>query len=340
MGHTDKSFLNQPIIFLNMGITSHRMERADSIVFKKGFIERYSKLTDWDTFKDINLRYLRKSIRVNTLKCTVEKVKKRLNENGWTLQQIPWCPQGFWVEHKEGRLDIGNTLEHALGYYYVQEAASMIPPLALEPKPHSHVLDMCASPGSKTSQIAAMMENTGALIANDYKGLRLAALGINLTRCGVRNVVISLMLGQKFKKFPAQFDYILCDAPCSGTGTIRKSLKTLSIWNDRLIGSLAFVQKQLLKTAFDRLKVGGTLVYSTCSLEPEENESVVSWLLNEFSDASIVPFKLPGLKRGDVIMEFGSEKYHPDVKHSLRIWPQDNDTEGFFVAKFTKKSSS
>lgn len=320
-----------------MAIESTSMEKAGQIIFKPGFVKRYSELTDWEAFKEINQKYLRKSIRINTLKTTVDEVLPRLHALGWKTQAIPWIPEGFWVEHEEGRLDIGNTLEHALGYYYVQEAASMIPPLCLQPQPHSSVLDMCAAPGSKTSQISAMMDNTGALIANDYKGLRLASLGINLTRCGVRNVVISLMLGQRFKAFPSQFDYILCDAPCSGTGTIRKSLKTLSIWNDKLIGTLAFTQKQLIETAFDRLKVGGRLVYSTCSLEPEENEGVVSHLLKNHPDAEILPITLPGLKTGDALLSFNGEDYHPSVKHTLRIWPQDNDTEGFFVATITKK---
>jgi len=112
-----------------MIIKSPRMTHADTIVFKKGFIERYSQLTDWEVFKDINTRYLRKCIRVNTLKSTVKEVLSRLKSQGWRAQQVPWCKEGFWVEHEAGRLDIGNTLEHTLGYFYVQEAASMIPPI-------------------------------------------------------------------------------------------------------------------------------------------------------------------------------------------------------------------
>src|SRR3989338_1787708 len=229
----------------------------DNIEFKPAFIERYGKLTDWEIFKDFSLRFLRRSIRINTLKATEEKIKARLKD--WTLKQIPWCKEGFWVEHKEGRRDIGNTVEHQLGYYYVQEAASMIPPVVLDPKPGEFILDMCAAPGSKTSQIAQYMQNKGMLIANDYQYIRLQPLGINLQRMGVTNSIITLMEGRYFKNADLTFDKILVDAPCSGTGTIRKSLKTIGIWNPGAIKRLAGQQRQLLETAFNILKPGGTM---------------------------------------------------------------------------------
>jgi NOL1/NOP2/sun family putative RNA methylase len=217
----------------------------------------------------------------------------------------------------------------------VQEAASMIPPLVLQPQPNDIVLDMCASPGSKTTQMAAMMENTGLLIANDYKGMRLQSLGINLQRSGLTNTVLTLLDGTKFRDF--QFDKILVDAPCSGTGTIRKSLKTITMWNAGMITKLAKQQKKLLENAFKNLKEGGELVYSTCSVEPEEDEGVVDFLIKKYDNAEIVPVKLPGLKTSPPIMSFNGVEYHESLKHSLRIWPQDNDTEGFFVCKVRKK---
>ena len=143
------------------------------------------------------------------------------------------------------------------------------------------------------------------------------------------------MRGQGIKGL--QFDKILLDAPCSGTGTIRKSLKTINIWNSGMITKLAKEQKELIEVAFQNLKPGGEMVYSTCSLEPEENEGVVSHLLNKYENAEIVKVKIPGLKLSLPVMEFKKEKYHPSVKHAIRIWPQDNDTEGFFVAKINKK---
>ena len=309
------------------------IESAQDMVFKKEFVERYSALTDWDEFKRYSLSYLRRSIRVNTILCSVAEVKKRLAAKGWILEQIPWCPEGFWITHPD-RKDVGNLLEHQIGYIYVQEAASMVPPIVLVPVEGDLVLDMCASPGSKTTQLAAMMNNTGVLVANDYKGLRLASLGINVQRCCLTNCVITLMHGKRFAGFV--FDKILVDAPCSGTGTIRKSLKTVMIWNANMISKLARQQKELVTTAFANLKPGGEMVYSTCSVEPEENEGVVDYLLKTEPSARVVPVTLPGLILGAPVMSFKGVDYHPDVKHSLRLWPQDNDTEGFFVAKFRK----
>jgi len=308
--------------------------QKENIQFKPKFIERYKKLTDWDKFKEISLTYLRRSIRVNTLKVSIEECKKRLEAQDWQLTQIPWCKQGFWVK-KEGRRDIGNTIEHQLGYYYVQEAASMIPPLVLDPKPGETILDICAAPGSKCSQIAQYMNNEGILIANDYQYIRLQPLGINLQRMGITNSIITLMEGRYFKNSNIEFDRILVDAPCSGTGTIRKSLKTLRIWNPNAVKRLCGQQRQLLETAFEILKPNGTLVYSTCSLEPEEGEGVVNSLLEKHNNAKLEEINLE-IKRSSPILEFEKNKYNPEIKKCLRIWPQDNDSEGFFVSKIKK----
>ncbi|MBS3114754.1 NOL1/NOP2/sun family putative RNA methylase [Candidatus Woesearchaeota archaeon] len=313
------------------------MEQQTSkfIEFKPKFIERYSKLTDWEEFKKISLSFLRRSIRVNTLKISIKELKQRL-ENKWDLEQIHWCKEGFWIEHsKKERRDIGNLIEHSLGYFYIQEAASMIPPIVLEPKPDDIILDIAASPGSKTTQIAQYMQNKGILIANDYTYERMKPLSINLQRCGVTNAAITLMEGQWFKKSGIEFDKVLVDAPCSGTGTIRKSLKTIGIWNPDMVRRLSITQKQLIETGFNLLKEGGVLVYSTCSLEPEENEEVVSFLINKYENAKLEEIKL-NLKKSYAILEFENKKYNEEIKKCLRIWPQDNDTEGFFVAKIKK----
>ena len=302
------------------------------IIFKENFIERYSKLTNFKEFKNSCLTPLRRSIRVNTLKISVNDLKQKLESN-FILQKIPWCNEGFFIEHKTGRRDIGNTLEHSLGYYYVQEAASMIPPLLLNSQKEDLILDMCASPGSKTTQIASLMENQGLIIANDYKGIRLRPLGINLQKSGITNTIITLMRGQWFKNF--QFDKILLDAPCSGTGAIRKSLKTLLIYNTKMITKLAKEQKQLILTAFPALKPKGTLIYSTCSLEPEENEEVIDFLLKKYDNVSIEKINL-NIKRSEPILNFNNKNYSEEIKNTLRLWPQDNDTEGFFVAKIKK----
>lgn len=301
----------------------------ENIVFKDKFIERYSNLTDIEEFKKYSTTFLRRSLRVNTLKITVKELKDRLKD--WKLTQVPWCKEGFFITGE--RRDIGNLIEHALGYVYIQEAASMIPSIVLNPSKEDLVLDMAAAPGSKTTHLASIMDNNGLIIANDYDYKRIKALGINLQRCGVLNTIITLQQGRFFKDF--NFDKILLDAPCSGTGAIRKSLKTLLSWNANMVRRLAGTQRQLIKIAFENLKEKGTLVYSTCSVEPEENEAIVSYLLDTFDNAKIEKINLD-LKRTSPILEFDNQKYREEVKDCLRIWPQDNDTEGFFVAKIRK----
>jgi NOL1/NOP2/sun family putative RNA methylase len=294
-------------------------------------LERYGKLTDLAEFKRFSLSFLPKSIRVNTLKASVADVRKRMSAN-WELTPIPWCEEGFWLEHNEGRLDVGNTVEHALGYYYVQEAASMIPPIVLNPQPGEVVLDLCAAPGSKSTQLAQYMENSGVLVANDITTDRLAALGINLQRCGVYNVVVTQMHGMKDQ----QFDRILLDAPCSGTGTIRKSLRTLQTWSIGATKKVCGMQRELLERSWPMLKKGGIMVYSTCSLEPEEDEGMVSQFLKRHADADVEEIKLQ-IKHGPAVTSWEGDDYDPRVAKTLRIWPQDNDTEGFFVARIMKR---
>jgi len=311
-----------------------QVSKRDVYKFKPKFIERFSALTDFEQFKTCSLTYLRRSIRVNTLMASVKEVKKTIEAKGWKLEQIPWCKEGFWISHPERR-DVGNLWEHHLGQVYVQEAASMIPPIVLDPQPGEIVLDLCAAPGSKTTQMGAMMQNKGLIVANDYKGERLQSLGINLQKSMLTNVIVSLMSGERMKGL--QFDKILVDAPCSGTGAIRKSLKTINIWNPHMITKLAQQQKAILENAFSILKPDGELVYSTCSVEPEEDEGVVDYLINKYPNAQVLKVKTPGLKTSPAVLEFEGKKYNPQIKNTLRIWPQDNDTEGFFVAKIKKK---
>ena len=293
--------------------------------FKKSFLDRYSSLTDIEEFKEYCSMELRKSIRVNTLKISVKDFLKRTKLN---LEKIKWCDEGFFVKE---RVTLGNLNDHFLGHFYVQEAASMLPPLALDIK--EKILDMCAAPGSKTGQIASMMKNKGLIIANDYDYKRLKALTLNLQRLGVMNTVITNMKGYFIKE---NFDSILLDAPCSGTGTIRKSPGTVRIYNPNMIRKLCADQKGLINNAFKILNKGGSLVYSTCSLEPEENEGVIDFLLNRYDDAKIEKIKFKGLKTSSAILDFEGKKYNEEIKKSVRIWPQNNDTEGFFVCKIRK----
>ncbi|MDD5086438.1 MAG: RsmB/NOP family class I SAM-dependent RNA methyltransferase [Candidatus Nanoarchaeia archaeon] len=312
-----------------------RIPGTEDIEIKKSFEERYKSLLgmDYENFIEASLSFMRKSIRVNTLKISVENLKKRLDKE-WELTEIPWCEEGFFIEHrKQERRDIGNLIEHSLGYFYVQEAASMIPPVVLEAKPYDAVLDMCSAPGSKTTQLAAMMKNKGAIVSNDSDYKRMAPLSLNLQRAGAINTVTTLMEGRFFKN---PFDKILLDAPCSGTGTIRKSLKTLKMWNPDMVRRIAGTQRQLIETAFKCLKQGGIMTYSTCTLEPEENEGIIDFLLNKYDNAKLEKINL-NIKHGPVIKEFDGQIYNKKVDKCLRIWPYQNDTCGFFVAKIKKE---
>ena len=209
----------------------------------------------------------------------------------------------------------------------------MIPPVILNPGENDLVLDLAAAPGSKTTQIAQLMKNKGLIIANDIKYNRLKALSINLQRLGILNTIITLRSNSSFKEM--KFDKILLDAPCSGSGAIRKSLKTLKIWNPHMLIKLSNDQKRLLLNMFDSLAQNGTLVYSTCSIDPEENEAVINFLLKN-REAKLEKIDLD-IKKSPVILDYGKEHFNDEIKKCLRIWPQDNDTEGFFVAKITKK---
>ncbi|MDD5331909.1 MAG: RsmB/NOP family class I SAM-dependent RNA methyltransferase [Candidatus Nanoarchaeia archaeon] len=293
--------------------------------FKDNFINRYKELTDLDKFLEICQIPLRKSVRVNTLKSSVSEIKKAFPGS----KPVPWCEEGLWVSQR----GVGNTPEHFLGKIYVQEAASMIPPIVLSPKKEELVLDCCAAPGSKTTQLSMMMKNSGLIIANELDYIRMKPLDINLERCGCLNVLKTNMDAMHIR---TNFDKILLDAPCSGIGTIRKSPKTPQIYNTNMIKKLAGVQKSLILRMFDNLSESGTMTYSTCTLEPEENEGVINFLLERRDNAKIQNINL-NIKRSPAVLEFEGKKYNEEVKKCLRIWPQDNDTEGFFVTKITKQ---
>ena len=324
-----------------MGTSVLESEGGECVRIKPRFEEHYRGLLGdrYDSFIKISVRFLRKSVRVNTLKANVTDVKNKLAARGWVSTPIPWSGTGFWVRHKEGRLDIGNTPEHALGDYYVQGAASMLPPEVMALHEGQAVLDMCAAPGSKSTQIAQLLNHTGVVVCNDRTGDRLKPLGLNIQRMGASNALVTRSDGRRFSLLGETFDRVLVDAPCSGTGAIRKSLRTLEMWNPHAVRRLARLQFSLLRAGYACLKTDGILVYSTCTLEPEENEGVVSAFLERQPGAEMMPIKLP-IKRSEPIRGFGKTEFHEGVKHCLRIWPQDNDTEGFFVAKIHKRSQN
>lgn len=307
------------------------------------FVERMKKLLgkDFDSYMEILQNEPVKSIRTNTLKITPNELKERLIKKGWKISQ-PWDnnPEVMIVENNLDPGELGRSIEHLLGYYYIQELASMLPIIALNPQPNESFLDLCASPGSKTTQAASFMKNSGNIVANEVSLGRIKILASNLERCGVTNTIITRKEGSalcnKLKKNNIKFDKILIDAPCSGEGTLRSTYKTYLMWNPKTIQSLPRTQKQLVKAAIEILKEGGTLIYSTCTHAPEENEAIVDYILKEFPEMKIIESNLP-IKPREGILLWQGEKYTNEVKLSCRIYPQDNNTEGFFLAKFIKQ---
>ena len=282
-----------------------------------------------------------KSLRCNTLKISPKELKKRLEKKGWKLKQ-PWknYPEVMIIENKLKPGELGRSLEHQIGYYYVQELSSTLPIIALKPKPNETLLDLCASPGSKTTQAASKMKNSGTIIANEVSFGRVPILAANLERCGVTNTLIikkdGIALCKRMKERGYFFDNILVDAPCSGEGTLRSTPRTCKMWNINTIKQLSNLQKKLLEKIFSVLNVGGEMIYSTCTHAPEENEAVVDWFLKEFKDKiEIQKVTLP-LKSREGITEWQGNKFSQKVKQCHRIYPQDNNTEGFFLAKFRK----
>ena len=309
------------------------------------FVERMKKLLknekDFQDYLNILKKSPVKSIRCNYLKISPKELKKRLEEKSWKIKQ-PWkeYPDVMIVESNLNPGELGNSIEHLLGYFYIQELASMLPVITLNIKPHERVLDLCSSPGSKTTQIASYMKNKGLIIANEILLKRVKILASNLERCGVTNAIITKKEGnslcRKLEKLNFKFDKILVDAPCSGEGTLRSSIQTYYRWNIKIIKNLPKLQKSLFASAFNLLKENGEIVYSTCTHAPEENEEVVDWALRKFKGKiKIEEIKIP-IKSREGIISWEGKKYLKDVKNSCRIYPQDNNTEGFFIAKFKK----
>ena len=311
---------------------------------KPEFMQKMKKLldqADFEKYEKIIQEPLLNSIRCNTLKISPEELKIKLEKKGWKISQpLKNYPEVMVVENELQPGELGRSMEHLLGYYYIQELASMLPAIALAPKPNELILDLCASPGSKTSQIASQINNTGTIIANDVKIERIKILASNLERCGVADAIITredgVALCEKLKEQGLKFDKILLDAPCSGEGTMRSSPKTCLMWNSNTIKSLSKLQKKLFQKAFEILKEGGEMVYSTCTHAPEENEEVVDFALKEFKDKiKIEKINLP-VKCREGVVEWENKKYDKRVKFCARIYPQDNNSEGFFIAKFKK----
>lgn len=275
-------------------------------------------------------------IRVNTLKISVEDL---LAISPWRLKPIPWCPTGFYTE--TGDRPGKHPFYHA-GLYYIQEPSAMAPVELLDVQPGEHVLDLCAAPGGKSTQIAAKLQGQGLLISNDLNSERTKALAKNLELYGVRNgIVLQEHPDRIAGKFPAFFDKILVDAPCSGEGMFRKDEDMVRQWDDQSPAKYAAMQRDILKTAAVMLKPGGRMVYSTCTFSPEENEAIIAEFLAEHEHFHVQAPAQEGLfAQGEwewLQSHDGQAHAIPaaireQTKHTARLWPHLIKGEGHFLA--------
>lgn len=288
----------------------------------------------FDDFIAACQRPLRRSIRVNTLKIAVADFLQLVAPYHWQLTPIPWCEEGFWIEREdEDDLPLGSTAEHLSGLFYIQEASSMLPVAALFADGESprRVMDVAAAPGSKTTQIAARMGNEGGILANEYSASRVKVLHANISRCGISNVALTHFDGRVFgAALPECFDAILLDAPCSGEGVVRKDPDALKNWSSESNAKIALTQHELIDSAFHALRPGGTLVYSTCTLNRQENEEVVNGLLARYPQAvEVLPLGSLFPQASEALTGEGF----------LHVFPQIFDCEGFFVARLRKTAA-
>ncbi len=312
------------------------MDAIPEGLIKPEFERRYKELLG-DEY-EILLSFMAKkpipSIRINPMKVDPNWMVEELEKSGWRLQQISWYENGYRVI--EGPERLGNTEWHQLGVYYVQEAASMIPPVVLSPKPGEKILDLAASPGSKTTQISEMMKYRGILVANDVSPSRVDALTANVQRMGSLNVIITMMDGRLAPTRLGHdiFDKVLLDAPCSSLGEVRRSWGALARWSPKSVNRISKLQVSLAKAAYKTLKPGGLMVYSTCTLEPKENEWVVYKLME--AGAIIEDIHIEGLKWRPGIERWLDWEFGKEMRKTMRIYPQDNDTIGFYIALIRK----
>ncbi|KAF4999753.1 hypothetical protein FDECE_11408 [Fusarium decemcellulare] len=276
-------------------------------------------------------------IRTNTLRTHRRDLAQALINRGVTLEPVgKWSKVGLQVF--ESSVPLGATPEYLAGHYILQAASSFLPCMALEPQENERVLDMAAAPGGKTTYMAAMMKNTGVVVANDPNKARAKGLIGNIHRLGTRNVIVSNYDAREFPKPMGGFDRVLLDAPCSGTGVIAKDPSVKTNKTERDFMQLPHIQKQLVLAAIDSVnhasKTGGYIVYSTCSVTVEENEQVVQYALSRRPNVRLVDAGLPFGKEG--FTSYMGKKFDPSMRHTRRYYPHTYNVDGFFVAKFHK----
>ncbi|MFW9826136.1 MAG: RsmB/NOP family class I SAM-dependent RNA methyltransferase [Candidatus Thorarchaeota archaeon] len=298
-------------------------------------VDRYIQFLGLDDTLNLlraNENKLTPSIRVNTLKISAIELKNKLEEKGFKLEPIQWVPYGFNVIKET--YNLGSLHEFLQGYYYLQNIASMLSSIILDPKPDETIIDMCAAPGSKATHMAQLMENKGKLILIERNKSRIPALEVNLRRMGVMNSIIVNMDAVYLSKLKIQADRILLDAPCTGEGLIRQDSHRKKSKKLSDIKKMASIQRKLLISGLKFLKVEGKLLYCTCSIAPEENELVVNEVLDDLNNFSIEKISMNYGVNG-LTKVFG-KTLKEELMYSKRLYPHIHDTIGFFLCLIKK----
>ena len=291
--------------------------------------DRYREIIpEFPAFQDALKRPIPTHLRVNRLKIRPQTLSDILRQKGVEVRKVTELDESLlWAPGLEKP---GNLLEYYLGFFHPQALTSCLVSLALPVEPYSFAIDLCASPGGKTSHMAQIMNNTGLLIANELRPQRHIALASNLARLGVFNSVIT---GYQAQEFPLRqrFDFVLADVPCSGEGRFRLSnglpgRKHKDVWSGQ-----QGLQKRIILRAFDLLKERGEMIYSTCTYNPEENESVVDFLLKN-REAVLIPIK-SWFKAEPGILMWKGECYDRQIQRAIRYYPHRVDSVGFFMAR-------
>ncbi|MCW4007023.1 MAG: RsmB/NOP family class I SAM-dependent RNA methyltransferase [Candidatus Bathyarchaeota archaeon] len=291
---------------------------------KDFFVKRYREL-GWD-FKPVEAK---QAIRINQCNAKGKNLPQRMHSLGLSLEPISFLDSGYWVG--KSKVSAGATAEYLMGLYSIQEAAAQIPASLFSDLKGKTVLDACAAPGGKTVQLADLMQNRGVVMALDVNKRRLTALANHLERCHVSCAVVRALDARQVDALNLQFDRILLDVPCSGNFASDKLWFKRRTLND--IEHNAAVQREILSAAVKCLSAKGELVYSTCSLEPEEDELNMDWAVKNLP-LQIVPVDCHG--ENGLTTVFG-KKLHTSVANCKRIWP--DQTQGFFACKLKRRTA-